>query len=568
MKFLSFITLAALLSPLYLPAMEMPNKKSQPKTQEPNQRVMNAQLMMMLIAQGKPHEALLVKAINSTNPKEAYEGFKELSEIDSDEKWHAMALMSKGQSLAKGEGVKQDRDAALKCYQDCYNKHKDPQALLCIGNHYEEDSKTSDDFKKAADCFKKAFAGGAGDPMAGYRYARLIYNENIKPESDEVTDIIKFTLPAANKSITEALYLFASTLLDNNHESFVEAGLPAFFKAAKQGDAFSAIQLGILFKNGLYVPKDSHLAQDLFNKALTAQDSAINKLAKAYMYRNGIGIGKDLDKAKKLLQESRPELGVNQSFIDNLFAKDDTLDFMIDEKSPTEITIPKESMNAAPQAPAAESPKAVAIEPIEPIQAPQELKQKISEPAQPLLVKASTNVPPQTAISLLPKEIKYRTLLDQCNALSQNEDGSSLELDFGSKKILVHDPKYKHEFVVPFEESDFRQNVNLVQLRYDERIQEWFTKSLKELKSDDNKRWKVETHRFGKAVDYLMQIIGIKNPTFNGKANTNHLMHEAESLKLKNKGHFEYTFRKEGTKSYLFHRHYRPYKTDPKEKTK
>ena len=58
MKFLSFITLAALLSPLYLPAMEMPNKKSQPKTQEPNQRVMNAQLMMMLIAQGKPHEAL------------------------------------------------------------------------------------------------------------------------------------------------------------------------------------------------------------------------------------------------------------------------------------------------------------------------------------------------------------------------------------------------------------------------------------------------------------------------------------------------------------------------------
>ena len=137
MKFLSFITLAALLSPLYLPAMEMPNKKSQPKTQEPNQRVMNAQLMMMLIAQGKPHEALLVKAINSTNPKEAYEGFKELSEIDSDEKWHAMALMSKGQSLAKGEGVKQDRDAALKCYQDCYNKHKDPQALLCIGNHYE-----------------------------------------------------------------------------------------------------------------------------------------------------------------------------------------------------------------------------------------------------------------------------------------------------------------------------------------------------------------------------------------------------------------------------------------------
>lgn len=551
--------------------MEMPNKKSKPKTQEPDQRIINAQLMMMLIGQGKPHEALLVKAMDSDNPKEAYETFEELAEIDSNESWHAMALMSKGQALAKGEGVKQDRNAALKCYQDCYNKHKHPQALLCIGNHYEEDSKTADDFKKAADCFKKAFAGGVGDPMAGYRYARLIYNENIKPESDEVTDIIKFTLPAANKSITEALYLFASTLLDNNHESFAEAGLPAFLKAAKQGDAFSALQLGILFKNGLYVPKDPHLAQDLFNKALNMQNSAINKLAKAYMYRNGIGVAKDLDKAKNLLQESRPALAVNQSFIDNLFAKDDTLDFMIDEKSPIEIATPKESKelkNVAPQAPAAELPKTVSIEPIEPIQAPQELKQKISEPAQPLLVKVGANVPPQPVVSLLPREIKYRTLLDQCNALSRNDDGSFLELDFNSKKILVHDPKYKHEFVVPFEESEFRQNVNLVQLRYDERIQEWFTQSLKALKSDDNKRWKVDTHRFGKAVDYLMQIIGIKNPTFNGKANTNHLMHAAESLKLKNKGHFEYTFRKEGAKSYLFHRHYRPYKTEPKEKPK
>ena len=228
----------------------------------------------------------------------------------------------------------------------------------------------------------------------------------------------------------------------------------------------------------------------------------------------------------------------------------------------------KELINAAPQAPVAELPKAVAIEPIEPIQLPQEPKQKISEPAQPPLAKTSPNVPPQSAVSLLPKEIKYRTLLDQCNTLSQNDDGSFLELDFSSKKILVHDPKYKHEFVVPFEDSEFRQNVNFVQLRYDERIQEWFTKSLKALKSNDATRWKVETHRFGKAVDYLMQVIGIKNPTFNGKANTNHLMHEAESLKLKNKGHFEYTFRKEGPKSYLFHRHYHPYKTEPKEKPK
>ncbi len=547
MQFLTILPLTLLCSALLLPAMEIPNKK--PSSKKPES---NPLLMMMLIGEGRPHDALLLKAMDSDDPKEAYGILDGLTELNSNEKWHAGALIYKGQMLAKGEGVKQDRNAALDCYLACYKKHRDPMALLTIGNHYEEESKTADEFEKAAGYFKKAFANGTGDPMAGYRYARLIYNENIKPEHEEVTDILKYAAPAVVNSITEALYLFASTLLDNNHDSFAELGLPAFLQAAKQGDAFSALQLGIFYKNGLYVPKDKEFAQAIFNKALATEDTPLNMTAKAYMYKHGLGVAKDTVKAKKLLDEARPSLDANQSFIDNLFcSEDDKLTAISDPAMLRTQPIAAQEVN-----------QPVLPKPTQIVESKEPTDLKIEKPVQKNDEKKDALIVP------IKKEISHKTLLDKCNELSLKQDGSSLEIDIKNNKIFVHDPQYKNEFIVPFEEAEFQHNANIVQFMYDKRIKAWFTKTLKKLKADPEIRWKISTHRFGKAVDYLMQLVGLKNPFVGKKKDNDRLLHEAESITQKNRGHFEYTFRKQGANAILYHRHYRPYKAEPKEKPK
>lgn len=561
MKFLLYVLISLIyLSPLS--AMEKPPKN------EADAMGMPAPIMIMdYINGGRIQDALLTHAMFlEENPKKAYEIFSSLAAQNSAEPWHANALLQKGLALSSGNGVKKNNQQALLCYKECFEKHKDPKALACMGRLHAEDKTDDNRYKKAADCYKKAFA--QGDPMAGSDLARLIYNEDIPaPSGSEVADIIKFTQPAVKKGIKEACYLYASTLLDNNHEDFSTHGLPALLEAAKQEDAFSAIQLAILFKNGLYVPKDTKLANNILEKALKMEDTDINKVAKAYMYKNGLGVEKNPAKAKQLLREGRKKLDVNQSYIDRLFSKDDTLDFIVEEKtpeivpSPSSAPKPVEMLRPSVIAPPVQLP----TEPIEPPAAVIKASSIIFEPVVSKkiveTVKTKVELP---KVVMLPQEIRIRNLLDGCNALSQRDDGSYLELDFSRKKVLVHDPKYKHEFVVPFEEEEFRSYVNLAKLRYDERIAQWFIKSLKDLKSNDETRWKIDTHRFGKAVDYLIQLIGIKNPILKARADQNSLMHAAESLTLNNKGHFEYTFRKEGTKSYLFHRHYRPYGKEPK----
>lgn len=537
-----------------------------PLSQSDHMKVMLQRVMMQSIVNGDINNAFLMKAMNSDDPKEAYEIYSQLTETDSSEPWHETALLLKGQALLKGNGTLQNKSEALKCFQECYKKHKSPKALLSLGDYYEQEATLPGNFKIAADMFKKGF--NAGDPMAGYRLARLIYNENIPPVSQsEVDDILKYTAPGVKAGLKEPLYLFASVLLDNNHEIFTSHGLPAFQGAAKQGDAFSALQLGILFKNGLYVPKNEKLAQDIFNKAVAMEDTPENILAKAYMYKNGIGVPQNPQRATILFTKARSSITANLDFVDRLFAKDNTLDFV--KVSPdTSFKLPIfKSLMPTPLNSYADIPEALEIEPIEikkvplpttPIEKREEATPKA--PVSPIIVKIDKpDIKPALPV-LLPKQIASKTLLDRCNAISQKEDGSFLELDLIHKLILIHDPKYKNEFVVPFDESEFNYRVNLVSLRYDDRINQWFTKSLKALKSDDETRWKINTHRFGRAVDYLMQVIGVKNPILNQtKKNQFQLMHAAESLTQKNKGHFEYTFRKEGSKNFIFHRMYRPY---------
>lgn len=533
-----------------------------PLSQSDRLKLLNHRLMMQSIVNGDINSAFLMKAMNSDDPKEAYEIYSQLTETDSNEPWHEIALLLKGQALLKGNGTLQNKSEALKCFQECYKMHKSSKALLSLGDYYEQEATLPGNFKIAADMFKKGF--NAGDPMAGYRLARLIYNENIPPVSQsEIDDIIKYTAPGVKAGLKEPLYLFASVLLDNNHALFTSHGLPAFLGAAKQGDASSALQLGILFKNGLYVPKNEKLAQELFNKALAMEDTPENILAKAYMYKNGVGIPQNPQLANILFTKARSSITANLEFVDRLFAKDNTLDFV--KASPdTPIKLALKPLLPEPLNLLAETPKALETKSSKVTKeslpaVPVGKREKIAAEA-PATVKEVVPAIKPALPPFLPQQIKCKTLLDRCNALSLQEDGSSLELDLMRKLILIHDPKYKNEFVVPFDESELNYRVNLVSLRYDDRINQWFNRSLKSLKSDDETRWKINTHRFGRAVDYLMQVIGVKNPILNqAKKNQFQLMHAAESITQKNKGHFEYTFRKEGSKNFIFHRMYRPY---------
>lgn len=578
MKLLSYLLFTILLSPLYTVAMQEDDlrgysqthrtetenaaekfKSNKPKTAQEKIRQscnQNGDILIQLIAQNRPFDAMLIKAHMDDDLKEAYNTYSYLSEMQSDEPWHAHALLNRACALEKGEGVRQDKKAALSYYQECFKKHKEPKALLAIARHYEEDATFLKNYELAAGFYKKAFS--LGEPMAGYDYARLIYNEKIKPETQsEADEIIAYVRPAVKAGITEALYLFATVLLDNDREEFVEEGLPALFQAAKNGDAFSTLQIGIFFKNGLYVGKDTALAQKLFEKAFAMEDTPLNLLAQGYMHIHGIGVTRNVKLGQHILDGAQNSLSEINHIIKNLFSGAEKLGAILPTKE-----IKETSLEVKPSAQPEDKTKLNVEQPS--ALTPPTLSVQITKPAPALVPPSLPPAPKETPKTNIPKQLNYKTLLDKCNALSIDEDGSRIEIDMNNHNILVHDPKYNNEYSIPFEDEEFQWNINPKRFKYDPRIAIWHTKTLKELKADPDIRWKILTHRFGKAADYAIQLVGVKNPyLLKGKQDQERLVHCAESVNQKTKGHFEFTFYGSGKKKVLYHRHFKPYKTSP-----
>ncbi|CAN5136784.1 hypothetical protein BH09DEP1_BH09DEP1_8220 [soil metagenome] len=112
-------------------------------------------MMMAQAAEGHQEDTLVALAMATDDHDEAYKIYSQLAKKDSKEKWHEHALLGKGTALSKGIGVKKDRTAALKCFQECYTQHKSGIALLALGDHYEEESQLPDNYRLAAISIKK-----------------------------------------------------------------------------------------------------------------------------------------------------------------------------------------------------------------------------------------------------------------------------------------------------------------------------------------------------------------------------------------------------------------------------
>jgi TPR repeat protein len=254
--------------------------------------------------------------IEEENPEEALKIYSFLANTNYSEEWHAQALLQKGRLLFKGNGVKKDTKAALDCYHKCYQKHKDPLALLAIGMYYQYcpdlDEKLIDiRFKLAAGYFKKGF-DVYKEPACAFQYATLLYREKL-PESKNLSaeDILKYIRPQISRAFSnpsiryasnDALFLYGEILMNNainpnnainsnNYdEEFAVFGIRAFTIAAQQGDACSMLQLRNLYRHGLYVDKDIYKAESYAQQIQASEDTQANLVTKAYMYMRGDGV--------------------------------------------------------------------------------------------------------------------------------------------------------------------------------------------------------------------------------------------------------------------------------------
>ena len=482
---------------------------------------------MALIAAsgGSKQDLLLARAMLMENDEtEAYKIYSKLANQNSSKMWHAQALLQKGKALETGKGTEKNIKEAITCYQKCYKIHKDPQALLSLGDLYD----LADNYSLAAAYYKKAFENG--EPMAGYRYARLLYLDRIKYEFENIPQInipqiveLLFYIeplirasadkPLIIKSAPDALFMYATLLLENDLiEKFLAIGLPALHLATSHGDAASMHQLGILYRHGLYVEKDIEKAKEYFAKALNSEDKQENLVTKAYMYMRGDGVQKDKEKAVRLLDQASEGKWNIQSILDNY------ADEIYEVRSKWEEDALK---------------KQKPIDFYDNIHFPHALMASWFTPREvkPLVIR---NILDTLKVNTeIPQVFPYKTIVEKCNALSQPIDGSLIAIDVDKQLVLIND------------------DIEPAPFTYDKRIKKQLTASL------GNK----DPHKFGIAADYVMQLFGVLNPYLSLKKNKeeDNLVHPAEQTKPESQeGHFEYGFFKSKKGHYkLYHRFFK-----------
>ena len=95
-----------------------------------------------------------------------------------------------------------------------------------------------------------------------------------------------------------------------NNKDYANA-LKWFKKAAKNGDAKAFNQMGIIYMDGLEVPKDYDKAWECFRKAESGGSvAAITN--QGLMYKNGLGVTQNYAKALELFQKSGTAYAMNE----------------------------------------------------------------------------------------------------------------------------------------------------------------------------------------------------------------------------------------------------------------
>lgn len=145
---------------------------------------------------------------------------------------------------------------------------------------------------------------------------------------------------------------------------------------------------------------------------------------------------------------------------------------------------------------------------------------------------------------VIPQSVPYQTVIQKCNKLSLPVDGSFITID-NNQEIVISDPKFKKQFSFPFNRAEFNYDIEPKPFKYDERVNQQLSSN-----SGNN-----DPHKFGVAVDYLMQLFGTITSL---KRRNQTLIHAAVLLSSMRNGEFQYGFYKSKKNTYiLYHRFFK-----------
>jgi uncharacterized protein len=180
------------------------------------------------------------------------------------------------------------RDALLRLFTKAIKG--DPEAAYQMGQHYQAGVYVNRDPEKAMSFYEKA--ADAGSPEAMYQIGAMYYRgTDIERDMGQAVAWFK---KAADKKFLVAyltlgyLYLEPSVLMERD----VKQAEYYYRLAADQGNIE-----GVAYLGRIHFLKDNFSQAFLYLNRAAGEGNAVAKAHLAYLYLNGKGVGKDLDKA-------------------------------------------------------------------------------------------------------------------------------------------------------------------------------------------------------------------------------------------------------------------------------
>lgn len=147
----------------------------------------------------------------------------------------------------------------------------------------------------------KQLAEGANDPVAHYRYGRVLAEGRGGPR--DLDGAVMWLEKAVAQNHAPAATLLARLLLSSKSRRDPAGAARLFTSAATRGDTEAQYYLGLLYQSGNGVPQDTTAAFDWFLASSEGQNvQAQWELSKAYA--NGSGTAQNMGKAVRWMQEA------------------------------------------------------------------------------------------------------------------------------------------------------------------------------------------------------------------------------------------------------------------------